>query len=241
MRRVRALLDEFDGLRAERAELTELLELAEGEALAAECRAELAALEERLRALPGEAPGEYAEREALVTVTADPGESERRAYELWQDYLERARRAGRPARTYDRGMGEWAVRSVTMRIGGPGAFGWLAGEDGSRPSGPGVRVEVLPMALSFDPVRVPDEDVRVEEFLRLRGCGVPDPGGNRTVRITHLPTGTVVVCEDQGTTHRNRVGAMAVLRTRLLHARTRRDASAPSRPENASRPDSGTP
>ncbi|MFC7562910.1 PCRF domain-containing protein [Actinomadura namibiensis] len=241
MRRVQALLEEFDGLRAERAELTELLGLAEGEALAAECRAALAALEERLRALPGEAPREYAEREALVTVTADPGESERRAYELWQDYLERARRAGRPASTYDRRMGEWDVRSVTMRIGGPGAFGWLAGEDGSRPSGPGVRVEVLPMALSFDPVRVPDEDVRVEEFPRLRGCGVPDPGGNRAVRITHLPTGTVVVCEDQGTTHRNRVGAMAVLRTRLLHARTRRDAPAPSRPENASRPDSGTP
>lgn len=205
--------------------LGELLELAD-DALRAECRAALEALAARITAVRGQVPGDHAEREAILIIEAEPGGPESCVGTLWQMYTRRAERDGRPVRTYHRRMGCFDLLSVTMWIGGAGAFGWLAAERGPHRLDRGsalpaldARVEVLPAAVSFDPVHVPDDEVRVEGFPESRGCGVPYPDGRGSVRLTHLPTQTVAFCEGQGKTHLNRAGAMTVLRARLLHLR----------------------
>jgi protein subunit release factor A len=225
------LLDELGELRTELAMLGELLELADDEPLMAECHADLRALAVRIGAMHGRVPSDNAEREAILTIEAESGEAESWTYVLWRMYVEQAERDGRRVRIHNRRMGEFGLRSVTMWIGGAGAFGWLTGERGVHHLNRGlvrpaldVRVDALPSALSFDPICVPDDELRVEEFVETWGCGVPYPDWNHSVRLTHLPTGVVVSCQGQGSTHHNREGAMTELRARLLHLR--RDPSA---------------
>ncbi len=165
-----------------------------------------------------------------MTVEAEPGEG--CVHELWRTYVGRADREGRRVRTYRRRTSGCDLRAVTMWVGGAGAFGWLAGERGVRRIEPGfgsppvrARVEVLPAAVSYDFLRVPDEEVRVETLTQTWGCGAPYPEWNGAVRLVHLPTGTDAFCEGQGTTGRNLAGAMTVLRARLLRLRTGQTAA----------------
>src|SRR5690349_1516635 len=113
-----------------------------------------------------------------------------------------------------------------MRVGGAGAFGWLTAEAGVNRPDPGegwpvleAWIEVLAVAVSYGFIRVADEEVRAEDFTQTWGCGARLPDWNRSVRLTHLPTGLVAFCEGQGSTTRNRAGAMTPLRALLLRLR----------------------
>ncbi|GAA0948135.1 hypothetical protein GCM10009550_24230 [Actinocorallia libanotica] len=156
-----------------------------------------------------------------MTVEAEPDEDGSCVHALWRTYVARAEREKRRVWTYRRRESGCDLRAVTMRVGGPGAFGLLAGERGVRrlERGSGARVEVLPAAVSYDFLRVPDEEVRIDLLCQTWGCGVPHPEWNSAVRLTHLPTGTGAFCEGQGTTRRNLAGATTVLRARLLRLR----------------------
>lgn len=213
--------------------LGELFTLAEDDALAAECHAELETLAARLSGLREKVPLTHGEREAIVVVgagQATAAEAEGWAEELAYRYAGRAERDGRSVQTYTRGHGWFGPRATVMRIGGAGAFERLAAEAGvhrcDRGEGRPVleaRVEVFPVAVSHDFVHVPDEEVRVEEFPQTWGCGARLPDWDRAVRLTHLPTGLVAFCEGQGSTTRNRAGATTLLRTLLLHLRRTAD------------------
>lgn len=133
------------------------------------------------------------------------------------------------------GDGVVAIASATMRIGGDGAFGRLAGEDGvhrfvrQAPCGrpvANVRVEVLAGDGYPDAIRVDDGELRVETFREVRGCGMPRPEWDRSVRLTHRPTGITVSCAGRGSRRRNEDGAMTVLRARLLDRRRGRHSPA---------------
>lgn len=223
LQKITRLLDDLDDARAE---LLLLGELADDNALAAECRANLEALAVRLDGLRRQIPGEFDEREAIVTIEANSYEGMRWGTHLQRRYMEQAGRHGRRVQIYHTWESENFDMSVTMRIGGLGAFGWLKGEQGphrldragDRPA-VDARVEVLAVAVSYDEIRVGQDDVEIIEQRECHSCGGPRPDDVQAVRLRHLSTGTTVTCGGQGATHRNRTGAWTWLHARLLHLR----------------------
>ncbi|WP_221207979.1 hypothetical protein [Streptosporangium becharense] len=219
--------------------LGELLVLAEDDALVAECHAAAEALAARLGSVREQVPLHHGEREAIVVVGWDSEKAQGWAETLGGEYLWRAERDGRRVQTYNWRIDWFGPNAVVMRVCGAGAFEWLAAETGThrRDYGEGwptleAWVEVLPVAVSYDFIHVPDDEVRAEDFPQTWGCGARLPDWDRSVRLTHLPTGLVAFCEGQGSTRRNRDGAMTLLRALLLrHRQTTGDPSDESRAE----------
>ncbi|HEX2313179.1 MAG TPA: hypothetical protein VHJ17_05575 [Thermomonospora sp.] len=174
--------------------------------------------------MPGDA---LAEREAFVLFEVAPHPDTRGAeLRLWTRYVEQAERSGRPVRVHYRTWGPTSMTSAAMRVGGADAFGWLAGERGvhridrdrGRRIRPAVevRVEVVPVAVSYDGIHVPDEDVRVWEEPQADHGG-PPVSPVRSVWLRHLPTGVSAGCEGRESTRRNRTDAWTLLLSRLAH------------------------
>jgi protein subunit release factor A len=75
------------------------------------------------------------------------------------------------------------------------------------------------VAVSYDLVRINEEDVRIAEFDESWGCGARRPGWDKAIRLTHLPTGITAFCQKHGSRRRNEIGARTVLSARLLERR----------------------
>lgn len=213
--------------------LCELQELADY-TLVAEFRANLEALTARLDGLRRQIPGEFDEREAILTIEAKSYEGMCWGRDLLFRYMEQAERHGRRVQIYSMSESLDFDLSVTMRIGGLNAFGWLKGEralhrldrEGDRPA-MDARVEVLAVAVSYDEIYVDEDEVEIIEQRECSSCGGPRPDHVLAVRLRHLSTETNVRCSGQGATHRNRTGAWTWLHARLLHLRRASDEKAP--------------
>jgi peptide chain release factor 2 len=211
--------------------------VAEGEAA---IRALKAASEKRgLEALLS---GEADANDCFVEIHAGAGgtESQDWASMLLRMYMRWAEQHGFKVEFLEESAGEEAgIKSATIKVIGPNAYGWLKTESGvhrlvrispfdsnARRHTSFASVWVYPVIDDKIDIQINESDLRIDVY---RSSGAGGQHVNKTesaVRITHMPTGIVVACQSDRSQHRNRASAMAMLKARLYEAELKKREAA---------------
>jgi peptide chain release factor 2 len=247
-------LNDFRDLENELRDTVELIEMGEaegdteivneGEATLARLQ-NMAAKQELLTLLSGEAD----ENDCFVEVHAGAGgtESQDWAQMLMRMYIRWAEAHGYKVELLEESAGEEAgLKSATVRVQGHNAYGWLKTESGvhrlvrispydssARRHTSFASVWVFPEIDDDIEIEIEDKDLRIDTYRSQGAGGQHVNTTDSAIRITHIPSGIVVACQNDRSQHRNRAEAMRMLRARLFEAELQRREDAAQAEQDA--------